>query len=43
MGTGVIVEHEECVTGVPHKGARYFSFDKVKYQELTERGFNFEI
>ncbi|HUW06012.1 MAG TPA: NUDIX domain-containing protein [Williamwhitmania sp.] len=43
MGTGVIVEHEECVTGVPHKGARYFSFDKAKYQELTERGFNFEI
>ena len=43
MGTGVIVDHEESVKGVPHKGAKYYSFDKAKYQELTERGFNFEI
>lgn len=29
--------------GVAHKAARFFTFDKQKYEELTQRGFNFEI
>jgi 8-oxo-dGTP diphosphatase len=41
--TGLIIDHNESVKGVPHKGAKYFSFDKNKYKELIERGFNFEL
>jgi 8-oxo-dGTP diphosphatase len=41
--TGLLIDHQESVKGVPHIGARYFSFDKKKYKELTEHGFNFEI
>lgn len=41
--TGLIIDHQESVKGLPHKGASYFSFDKNKYIELSERGFNFEI
>ncbi|MFA9391389.1 MAG: NUDIX domain-containing protein [Prolixibacteraceae bacterium] len=41
--TGLLIDHQESVTGVPHVGANYFSFDKKKYKELLERGFNFEI
>jgi 8-oxo-dGTP diphosphatase len=40
---GLIIDHNETVKGVPHKGAKYFSFDKNKYMELIERGFNFEL
>ncbi len=43
LDTGLLIDHQESVKGVPHKGAKYFSFDKKKYQELSERGFNFEI
>jgi 8-oxo-dGTP diphosphatase len=41
--TGLIIDHNESVKGVPHKGAKYYSFDKKKYTELVERGFNFEL
>jgi len=43
LDTGLLIDHQESVKGLPHKGAKYFSFDKKKYQELSERGFNFEI
>ncbi len=43
LATGLLIDHKESVKGVPHKGARYFSFDKKKYKELSERGFNFEV
>jgi 8-oxo-dGTP diphosphatase len=43
LGTGLLIDHKESMKGVPHKGASYFSFDKKKYAELLEKGFNFEI
>ena len=43
LETGLLIDHNETVKGVPHKGAKYFSFDKKKYKELSEKGFNFEI
>jgi 8-oxo-dGTP diphosphatase len=43
LETGLLIDHKETVKGVPHKGAKYFSFDKNKYKELSEKGFNFEI
>lgn len=41
--TGLLIDQNESVTGVPHRGARYYSFDKAKYEQLALRGFNFEI
>lgn len=43
LDTGLLIDHNESVKGLPHKGAKYFSFNKNKYQELSEKGFNFEI
>lgn len=43
LSTGLLIDHKESVKGVPHKGAKYFSFDKKKCRDLLERGFNFEI
>ncbi len=43
LETHLLIDHQESVKGVPHKGAKYFSFDKNKYKTLSERGFNFEI
>lgn len=43
LDTGLLIDHQETVKGLPHKGARFLSFDKTKYLELSERGFNFEI
>jgi 8-oxo-dGTP diphosphatase len=43
LSTNLLIDHAESVKGVPHKGARYYSFDYKKYKELSERGFNFEI
>ncbi len=43
LNTGLLIDHNESVKGVPHKGAKYHSFDKKKYKELSEKGFNFEI
>jgi 8-oxo-dGTP diphosphatase len=43
LDTGLLIDHNESMKGVPHKGAKFFSFDKKKYTELSERGFNFEI
>jgi 8-oxo-dGTP diphosphatase len=43
IDTGLLIDRNESVKGLPHKGAKYFSFNKNKYQELSEKGFNFEI
>lgn len=34
---------DEKQTGVAHRFAKLFQFDKEKYDELIKRGFNFEI
>jgi len=34
---------DEYETGVSHRAAQYFKFDKRKYKALTKKGFNFEI
>jgi 8-oxo-dGTP diphosphatase len=41
---GIVKELEEKQKGVAHKPARYFSFDKQRYEELLEEGFeNFKL
>ncbi len=43
LDTGLLIDEQETVSGVPHKGAKFYCFNHKKYQELSERGFNFEI
>ena len=43
LKTGLLTGVDEYMEGVPHKRARYYSFDKTKYQVLSEEGFYFEI
>ncbi len=41
---GILKELEEKQQGVAHKPARFFSFDKQKYEALAEEGFeNFKL
>lgn len=39
----VLVETDEVETGVAHRAARLWRFDKKKYDELVESGVNFEV
>lgn len=43
LKTGLLIDTDERTEGVPHKRAKYYSFDKAKYQALSEKGFYFEI
>lgn len=40
---GIIKETNEVETGVAHRAARLFRFDKKAYDRLMKRGFHFEI
>lgn len=40
---GILIPLNEKEANTPHKAGRYFQFDSQKYNELTSRGFNFEI
>jgi 8-oxo-dGTP diphosphatase len=39
----LLVELDETETGVSHRAARLYRFDEQKYQQLKQKGFNFEI
>jgi len=39
----LLIETDESEQGVPYRPARLYRFDKKQYQELSKRGFNFEI
>lgn len=43
LKTGLLIELDEKKTGTPHRAPRLLKFDKVKYEELSKKGFNFEI
>jgi len=44
MKLGIVTELEEKQEGVAHKPARFFSFDKARYEKLLEEGFqNFKL
>ena len=43
FGLGVLRELDERVRGVPQRPARLYEFDAVAYQELAQRGLNFEL
>ncbi len=39
----VLLELDEIQQDVAHRAARLYRFDKRRYEELVEKGFNFEI
>ncbi|MEY3376542.1 MAG: hypothetical protein RL463_852 [Bacteroidota bacterium] len=43
IGMNLLIALDEKEQNVAHKAARYYSFDKIAYQDLSESGFNFEI
>jgi len=43
LGMGLLKALDEKEKGVPHKAARFYSFDKKAYKELTQKGFHFEL
>jgi 8-oxo-dGTP diphosphatase len=43
LGMELLVELDEVEQGVAHRAARYYRFDRRKYQQLEKQGFNFEV
>lgn len=43
LGTELLIALEEKEKNVAHKAARFYSFDKKMYKELSKKGFHFEI
>jgi len=43
LGMGILVELDEIESDVAHRAARLYRFDKIRYDRLTKKGFNFEI
>ncbi len=39
----LLIELEETQKGVAHRAARLYQFDKQRYGELKDKGFNFEV
>ena len=40
---GLLMEMDEMQKGIAHRAARLYQFDEEKYQQLRQKGFNFEI
>ena len=43
LSMGLLIDTEESETGVAHRAARLYRFDRRKYQKLEKQGFNFAI
>lgn len=43
LKTDLILPTDEKQKNVAHKAARYYTFDKIKYEELSAKGYRFEI
>jgi 8-oxo-dGTP diphosphatase len=43
LGMGLLKALDEKEKQVAHKAARFYSFDKRAYKELTQKGFHFEL
>lgn len=43
LKTELLIDLNEKQKNVAHKAAKYYKFDKKKYEQLVEKGFNFEI
>ncbi len=43
MNMDILIQLDEKEANTPHRAGRYYQFDRKKYQELTTKGFNFEL
>ncbi len=43
LGMGLLIALDEKEKNVAHKAARYYKFDNKAYEELTQKGFHFEL
>lgn len=43
LSTQILLELPEKETGVKHKAAQFYQFDRVKYEKLSARGLNIEV
>jgi 8-oxo-dGTP diphosphatase len=43
LGMKIVRETNEIETDVAHRAARLYQFDKRKYDQLSKKGFNFEL
>jgi 8-oxo-dGTP diphosphatase len=43
LAMDLLVELDEVEQDVAHRAARLYRFDRRRYEELTRRGFNFEV
>lgn len=43
LAMGLLHQLDEKEKNVPHKAAFYYKFDQKAYQQLTEKGFHFEL
>jgi len=43
LNMDLLIELDEKQQGVAHKAASFYKFDKMKYEQLVLKGFNFEI
>ena len=42
LGFNLLIDHNEFVKGAPNRAAKIYSFNKRKYEELSENGFYFD-
>jgi len=43
MKMKILIEHDESQSNVSHRPAKYYSFDKVRYEKLKKEGLIFEL
>jgi 8-oxo-dGTP diphosphatase len=43
LSFNLLIDLNEFVTGAPNRAAKLYSFDKQKYEELSQKGFYFEL
>ncbi len=43
LKTELLIDLDEKQENVAHKAAKFYKFDKSKYEQLLEKGYNFEI
>lgn len=43
LSSGLLIELKDKQKGVAHRAARYYKFNKPRYERLKEKGFNFSL
>ena len=43
LSTGLLIDHNQLKDNAPHKAPKIYGFNKPKYEELSKKGFYFEV